>query len=161
MAFLAGPRGATIGRFLDAGFLDAGFLDAGFLDAGFLDTGFLDTSFLEARRLGFLGSPSRSATRSRPGLRRITDEHREEYMDMATMTGIRIQSVSLGKGHVAWNVQFPSMSRRRRGVQKQYARLQEACAAVKAHCSREECAPEAIELIEKHVPDGDWGSGPA
>ncbi len=75
------------------------------------------------------------------------------------MVGVRIESVSVGKGHVAWCVHFPPLARRRREIEKQYDRLQDACAAVKKYCRREECDPETALRVEHVVPDGGWGGG--
>ena len=77
---------------------------------------------------------------------------------MSSVPGIRIESVSLGKGYVSYRVHFPPLSRRNRAVQKEYPRLARACEAIKRHCRREDCEPETIALVERHVPDGEWSS---
>ncbi len=73
--------------------------------------------------------------------------------------GIRIESVSLGKGYVAWRIQYPPLVRRRRELKAEYPKLAEACEAVQRWCRRDECDPQTAALVEKNAPEGEWASG--
>ena len=74
----------------------------------------------------------------------------------STDPGIRLESVSLGKGLVSWRVNYPPLARRNRAVQPEYERLEDACAALIEHCAREDCDPETIERVERNCPGRTW-----
>ena len=74
------------------------------------------------------------------------------------MSGVRMESVSLGKGFVRWRVVMPPMSRRPRGLEKDYETRTGACEAVKKFFLEEEVEPQTATSVAEHAPGGKWGS---
>lgn len=77
------------------------------------------------------------------------------------MSGVRLESVSLGKGFVNWRVVLPPMSRRPRGLEKEYESRVDACQAVKKYFLEDEVDPETVAAITEHAPGGQWGEAKA
>ncbi|MFQ5655681.1 MAG: hypothetical protein ACE5GW_13250 [Planctomycetota bacterium] len=77
---------------------------------------------------------------------------------MTAEKGIRLESVSMGKGIVRWRVQFPPLARRDRNIRREYGDLMEAIGDVKRFCERAQVAEGTARLIEEKLPDGKWGS---
>lgn len=74
------------------------------------------------------------------------------------MSGVRMESVSLGKGFVRWCVVMPPMSRRPRGLEKDYETRAEACEAVKKFFLQEEVETQTATTVGEQAPGGQWGS---
>lgn len=74
------------------------------------------------------------------------------------MSGIRLESVSIGKGTVTWRVVYPHLARKNRNLEREYGELGEACVALKRFLDRDELDPKTAALVEEHAPEGAWGS---
>ena len=74
-------------------------------------------------------------------------------------SGVYIETVSIGKGFVKWNVHFPTLAIHSPQIKRQYEDLQEVCKDVKQFLQKEEVDPETVELVERECPDVPWGSG--
>ncbi len=72
--------------------------------------------------------------------------------------GIRLDSVSMGKGFVEWHVHYPPVAKKIRELKGRYDDLNEACADLKRYCLKEEVNGETVRLVEEQCPDISWGS---
>ncbi|OUU25329.1 MAG: hypothetical protein CBC13_02255 [Planctomycetia bacterium TMED53] len=72
--------------------------------------------------------------------------------------GLKIISVSLGKGKVAWKVDFPPIGRKDSRLKGQWETLEEALEALKNYCPRAAVDPNTASLAEEHCPDTPWAS---
>ncbi len=70
--------------------------------------------------------------------------------------GLKIISVSLGKGKVAWKVDFPPIGRKDSRLKGHWESLEEALNAIKNSCSIEEVDPKTALLADEHCPDTPW-----
>ena len=80
---------------------------------------------------------------------------REPRREERELSGVTVESVSLGKGLVRWRVVLPPMRRRPRGLEKNYETRTEACEAVKKFFLEEEVDPQTATTIGE---GGEWGS---
>ena len=74
------------------------------------------------------------------------------------MTGIELQSVSIGMGIVHWRVVYPHLARRNRNLQREYADLEHACTDLKQFLTEDQVDAKTVALIEERVPEGAWGA---
>ncbi len=74
------------------------------------------------------------------------------------MSGIQLQSVSIGKGTVTWRVVYPHLARKNRNLKREYVEVDEACVDLKRFLHRDDLDAGTAALVEKNVPEGAWGS---
>ncbi|HCW44720.1 MAG TPA: hypothetical protein DGU45_05340 [Planctomycetes bacterium] len=72
--------------------------------------------------------------------------------------GLKIQSVSLGKGKVAWKVDFPPVGLKNSKLTGQWESLEEALVALKSSASKAQVDPKTVALADEKCPDTPWGS---
>jgi len=70
--------------------------------------------------------------------------------------GIRLSSVSMGKGFVEWQVVYPSLAQKNEDLQARYGDLRLACEELKRHCSKGDVDPETVALADREQPDLPW-----
>ncbi|NCF55073.1 MAG: hypothetical protein GWP41_02250 [Planctomycetia bacterium] len=72
--------------------------------------------------------------------------------------GLKIQSVSLGKGKVAWKVDFPPVGPKNSKLTGHWESLEEALVALKSSASKAQVDPNTVALADEKCPDTPWGS---
>ncbi|MCA8961951.1 MAG: hypothetical protein KDC38_15605 [Planctomycetes bacterium] len=75
------------------------------------------------------------------------------------MSGVRLEPVSMGKGFVEWQVVYPSLAKKCRGLPSRFEDLREACRELKRHLTADRVDPETVALVEQQAPEGAWGEG--
>ena len=77
--------------------------------------------------------------------------------------GLKVTSVSMGKGEVAWRIDFPPVCRKdapeRRSVgvlAKQWDSLEEALTILKKCSPRDGVDPETADLADERCPEVSW-----
>lgn len=83
----------------------------------------------------------------------------EGVRTMNDTPGIRIQSVSLGKGLVCWQVQFPPLARKNNRLIGEYQALDDLLVDVRRFCSEDQVDQEVIDMMKEREVSEDWGSG--
>ena len=75
--------------------------------------------------------------------------------------GLKIASVSLGKGEVAWRIDFPPVCLKDMRLKGQWNSLGEALAVLKKCSPRETVDPDTADLADEHCPEIPWMESPA
>ena len=70
--------------------------------------------------------------------------------------GLKIISVSLGKGKVAWKVDFPPVGRKDARLMGQWETLEDALGVLKNTCQKSEVDPKTASMADEHCPDTPW-----
>lgn len=71
--------------------------------------------------------------------------------------GLKVTSVSMGKGQVAWKIDFPPVCRKDNRLTGVWNSLEEALSVLKQTSSRSEVDPETAALADEHCPEISWG----
>lgn len=72
--------------------------------------------------------------------------------------GLKVIAVSLGKGKVAWKVDFPPVGRKDSRLKGQWESLEEALTVLKNSCHKSQVDPETASMADEHCPDTPWAS---
>lgn len=72
--------------------------------------------------------------------------------------GLRVTAVSLGKGEVAWKVDFPPFCRRDPRLKREWKSLEEALGALKRVSERDAVDATTADLADQRCPEITWGS---
>ena len=78
-----------------------------------------------------------------------------------SLAGVTLESVSMGKGLVHWRVNLPSLKKRPRTLEREYSRVEDACAAIKKHFTKDEVNAETTDLVERYDSKGEWRTSPS
>ena len=70
--------------------------------------------------------------------------------------GLKVASVSLGKGEVAWRIEFPPVCMKDIRLKGQWNSLEEALTVLKKYCSRQDVDPDTADLADEHCPEISW-----
>ncbi|MDE0959783.1 MAG: hypothetical protein OSB09_03300 [Planctomycetota bacterium] len=71
--------------------------------------------------------------------------------------GLKVTSVSLGKGEVAWKVDFPPVGRKDPRLTGQWKTLEQVLDRIKKVCSRELVDEATAQLADERCPESPWG----
>lgn len=71
--------------------------------------------------------------------------------------GIKVTLVSLGKGEVAWKVDFPPVGPKDPQLKGQWKSLDQALEMIKKVSSRELVDDATAQLADERCPDSPWG----
>ncbi len=73
--------------------------------------------------------------------------------------GLKVASVSVGKGLVAWRIDFPPVCRKDARLTGQWDSMEEALSVLKKWSSRESIDPQTADLADEHCPEIAWEEG--
>ncbi|MEE2882988.1 MAG: hypothetical protein VYD70_04615 [Planctomycetota bacterium] len=70
--------------------------------------------------------------------------------------GLKVTSVSMGKGEVAWRIDFPPVCRKDARLKGQWDSLEEALTILKKCSPRDGVDPETADLADERCPEVSW-----
>jgi hypothetical protein len=73
--------------------------------------------------------------------------------------GLKVASVSVGKGQIAWRIDFPPVCRKDGRLTGQWDSMEEALSVLKKCSTRETVDPKTADLADEHCPEIPWREG--